>query len=173
MTIEVLDGSERLDSLLEEGFAIEASGWKGEQGTAILSSPETRSFYTEVARWAADHGWLRLAFLRLDGRALAFQCGLEDGGTHYFLKGGFDRAFHRFSPGKILVAAMIKRSFEEGLDQFDFGGEEEPFKLEWANGRRELVLFQGFAPSLLGLIDWSAFAYARPLARRALAFAGR
>jgi hypothetical protein len=69
--------------------AIEASGWKGERGAAIISRPETRSFYTEVSRWAARNGWLRLAFLRLDGRALAFQCGLEDGGTHYFLKGGF------------------------------------------------------------------------------------
>jgi CelD/BcsL family acetyltransferase involved in cellulose biosynthesis len=68
---------------------------------------------------------------------------------------------------------MIERAFREGLELFDFGGEEEPFKLEWANGRRELVLFQGFAPSMSGLIDWAAFAYGRPLAKRALALAGR
>jgi CelD/BcsL family acetyltransferase involved in cellulose biosynthesis len=173
VSIEVLDGTERLGELLEEGFEIEASGWKREQGTAIISRPETRAFYSDVARWAAERGWLRLAFLRLDGRPLAFQCGLEDGGTHYFLKGGFDREFQRFSPGKLLVAAMIERAFREGLELFDFGGEEEPFKLEWANGRRELVLFQGFAPSMSGLIDWAAFAYGRPLAKRALALAGR
>jgi CelD/BcsL family acetyltransferase involved in cellulose biosynthesis len=173
VSIEVLDGTENLEELFTEGFALEASGWKGEQGTAVISQPDTRSFYAEIARWAAGRGWLRFAFLRLDGRALAFQCGLEDGGTHYFLKGGFDRTFHRFSPGKLLVAAMVERAFREGLDVFDFGGEEEPFKLEWANGRRELVFFQGFAPSFVGLMDWTAFAYGRPLAKRALALAGR
>src|SRR5207247_10269646 len=69
-TLEVVDGSERLDELLEEGFRVEASGWKSRAGTAIASRPDTRRFYTDVARWASDRGWLRLAFLRLGGRAL-------------------------------------------------------------------------------------------------------
>ncbi|HKP88939.1 MAG TPA: GNAT family N-acetyltransferase, partial [Thermoleophilaceae bacterium] len=39
---------------------------------------------------AAEQGWLRLAFLRLDGRAIAFDMCLEHGGAFYVLKGGFD-----------------------------------------------------------------------------------
>ena len=75
---------------LEEGFALEASGWKAAKGTAILSSPETRLFYTEVARWAAEQGWLRLHFMRVGGRAAAFQLLLVQGGRVWFLKGGYD-----------------------------------------------------------------------------------
>jgi hypothetical protein len=34
------------------------------------------------------------------------------------------------------------------------------------------VLLQAFAPSAPGLVDWAAFAYGRPLAKRALARLG-
>jgi CelD/BcsL family acetyltransferase involved in cellulose biosynthesis len=173
VSLEVLDGTTRLDSLLEDGFRVEASGWKGEQGIAIASSPETRRFYTEIARWAALRGWLRLAFLRLDGHPVAFQYGLEDGRRYYFLKGGYDVAFSRFAPGRLLLASMIERAFVERLELFDFGGEDEPFKREWANAARELVLIQVFPRTLPGLVEWAAFAHGRPLAKRVLALAGR
>ena len=37
---------------------MEALGWKGEADTAILSRPETRRFYEELARWASARGLL-------------------------------------------------------------------------------------------------------------------
>ena len=80
LTIELVDGSERLDELLAEAYAIESSGWKGEDGTAIASQPETESFYGELARWAAARGWLRIWFLRLDGRALGLRVLPRPGG---------------------------------------------------------------------------------------------
>src|SRR5207253_4308850 len=64
---DVEDGSERLDSLLDEWLQVEASGWKGRTGTAVASDPGTLEFYRAIARWAAGRGSLRLAFLRLDG----------------------------------------------------------------------------------------------------------
>lgn len=154
--VEVADGTENLDALLEEGFRVEASGWKGEAGTAIISQPDSRRFYTDAARWLADCGWLRLSFLRLDGRPLAFQYGIEHGSVYYFLKGGFDPSYGRFAPAKLLIRALLERGFSNGLKRFDFGGSEESFKLEWANGHRELVHFQGFARSPLGMLDQAA-----------------
>ena len=56
---------------------IEGSGWKGEAGTAIRLQPELASFYTSVARWAADRGELRMAFLRVDGRPAAAHLYLQ------------------------------------------------------------------------------------------------
>lgn len=169
VSLEVSDGSERLDELLAEGFRVEGSGWKSEQGTAIESRPETRGFYTEVAGWAARAGWLRLAFLRLGSRPVAFQYALESGGCYYFLKGGFDAAYLRFAPGKLLLRAMLQRSFASGIARFDFGGEDEAFKREWSDMSRELVRLDALSSSVPGLAEWAAFAYARPLARRLLA----
>jgi CelD/BcsL family acetyltransferase involved in cellulose biosynthesis/3-hydroxyisobutyrate dehydrogenase-like beta-hydroxyacid dehydrogenase len=164
--IEVADGTERFDELLAEGLAVEPSGWKANRGSAIVSSLDTRNFYTEVARWAAERGWLRMMFLRLDGRALAFQYNLMQHGVWYYIKGGYDPAYARFSPGRLLIRAAIEHAFSLGLDSYEFLGGDEPFKLEWTTTTRERTLFQAFAPSPAGLVGWSVYAHGRPLAKR-------
>jgi CelD/BcsL family acetyltransferase involved in cellulose biosynthesis len=172
VTFEVADGGERLEGLLEEGFRVETSGWKAAQHTAIVSRPETRRFFTEIARWASERGWLRLAFLRLDGRALAFQLGLEEGGAYYFLKGGYDSEFHRYAPGKLLVHEMLERAFASRLERFEFLGQPEPWKLEWTQETHVLLIVDAFAPSLPGRAEWAADSLhhsLRGLARRAKA----
>ena len=107
VSLEIESGAERLDDLLAEGFEVEARGWKGLRGTAVASDPQTLSFYTEVARWAASRDLLRLAFLRVDGRALAFHFSLESEGKHYLLKPGYDERFRKAGPGTVLTYRMI------------------------------------------------------------------
>jgi CelD/BcsL family acetyltransferase involved in cellulose biosynthesis len=168
LAFEVSDGSEGLDQLLAEGFRVEGSGWKGEAGTAIESRPETRGFYTEIAQWTASAGWLRLAFLRLDGTPIAFQYGVEHSGSYYFLKGGFDAAYLRFAPGKLLLRAMLERAFTSGAGTFEFCGEDDAFKREWTSTSHALIRLDALASSVPGFAEWAAFAYARPAARRLL-----
>jgi CelD/BcsL family acetyltransferase involved in cellulose biosynthesis len=175
VTVEVADGSERLEGLLEEAFKVEPSGWKEERGTAIQSSPETRRFYEELAAWAASRGFLRLAFLRLDGRPIAFQYALEDGGSWYFLKGGLEPEARRFAPGKLLAHAMIERAFDTGLRSFEFLGADEVWKSDWRPSHRELVLQHSFPRTPIGFGWNSAIAAWRlvglPLAKRTLGWA--
>ena len=168
VSFEVVDGRDRTEPLLTEGFRVESSGWKGARGTAILSRPETEEFYREVGAWAAEKGWLRLAFLRLDGRTVAFEFAIEEGGVYYALKSGFDPAYRAFSPGKLLIHLTLKHAFSLGLASYDMAGVEE-YKLAWTDKFRELMLFQAFASSPAGLVDWAAFMYGRPLAKRVLA----
>jgi CelD/BcsL family acetyltransferase involved in cellulose biosynthesis len=167
VSFESSNGSERLDELLDEGFRLEALGWKGAANTAIVSRPHTHRFYREVAAWAAERGWLRLIFLRLNGRALAFDYCLVAEGVHYYLKGGFDPAYARFSPGRLIVHSSLERAFSDGLSRFEFLPGGEPYKFAWANACRDVTLLQAFLRSPLGLVDWAAFAYGRPLAKRA------
>jgi CelD/BcsL family acetyltransferase involved in cellulose biosynthesis len=157
-------GSE-LAARLAEGFAIEAAGWKGAQGTAIGSHARLRAFYTEVARWAAARGWLVLAFLRLEGRPIAFDLCLEHARAHYLVKTGYDPAFAAFGPGKLLRHGMIARAFRLGLERYEFLGDEEPWKLEWTATTRPRELVQAFAPSVTGRLSATWFAHGRPLAK--------
>lgn len=173
VSFEIVDGREDLDRLLEEVFRIEGSGWKSEQGTAMASRPETRTFYTDVAHWAAERDALRLAFLRLDGRPLAVQYLLEDGGTFYLLKGGYDIDLRKYAPGTLLIEEVLSYAFEKGLDSFEFLGFDEPFKRQWTDQAKDRVLFQAFAPSVAGQGDWAAQRYGRPLAKRLLALSHR
>ena len=173
LTFEVADGTERLDALLDEGFAVEAASWKGSRGTAIVSRPETERFYRAVARWAASQGWLRLAFLRFDDRALAFDFAIEAGGVHYLLKTGYDAGFAEHAPGKLLRYEMLRRAFAAPLSSYEFLGGDEPWKLEWTKRRRDLRRLDAFPRSATGIAQWSAFTYGRPVAKRALAAARR
>jgi CelD/BcsL family acetyltransferase involved in cellulose biosynthesis len=162
VVLEVEESSEKL----EEGLRLEGSGWKEVEHTAILSRADTTSFYREIAEWAAERGWLRLCFLRLGGRPLAFQLALEHGGAHYFVKGGYDPEFHAFSPGKLLLHATLVRAREHELDRYELLGDVEPWKLEWARHVRTRLLFQAFGRSPRSLTAYAARAYLRPLIRR-------
>jgi CelD/BcsL family acetyltransferase involved in cellulose biosynthesis len=165
VTLDVVSGG-LPDTLLAEGFSVEAAGWKGRDGTAIRAHAATLAFYTDVARWAAERGWLRLAFLRLDGRALAFDLALEHAGTHYLLKTGFDPEHREHAPGKLLRLGMLERAFRGGLRAYEFLGADVPWKREWTEATRPRVLVQAFRPSPLGALDWGGFALGRPLAKR-------
>jgi CelD/BcsL family acetyltransferase involved in cellulose biosynthesis len=173
VTVDVRDGGEKLDELLEEGFALEPSGWKTSRGTAIVSRRETREFYSGLAQWAAKRGILRLSFLRLDRRPLAFQLGLEDGGVYYFVKGGYDPAYSRFAPMKLLVRSMIEYAFARGLERFEFLGPPEPFKLEWTSTCHDLKRVELFDRSVLSMGSWIAIAFVRPAAKRIRTLARR
>jgi CelD/BcsL family acetyltransferase involved in cellulose biosynthesis len=169
VSFTVETGQERLDELLEEGFAVEASGWKGVRGTAILAHPETRAFYTEVSRWAAERGLLRLRFLRLEGRAIAFKLMLEDERSTYDVKNGFLEGERKFAPGKLLTMHVLQEAFETGLESYEFLGGPDPFKLEWSDAARDRLLVEAFAPTPAGVVERTAYAYGRPLAKRVLA----
>jgi len=177
LSLQVADGSERLEDLLSEGFRVEQSGWKGDYGTAINSNPRRRRFYREVARWAGERGWLRLAFLRLDGRPIAFDLCLETDGVHFLLKTGFDHDFSRFGPGAILRSMMLERAFSGSIDAYEFlgtvAGANNRWKLEWADRFHERMRFQAFPPSLARSIEWLAYKHFPVMSQRVRAFAGR
>jgi CelD/BcsL family acetyltransferase involved in cellulose biosynthesis len=166
VSVEVSDGRARLEDLLREGFDVEAKSWKGRRGTAIAARDDTTRFYRGLAQWAAEAGWLRLAFLRLDGRAIAFQFDLEPGLHYYSLKIGYDSAFERFSPGKLLLYTMVARAVARGLPAFELLGSDEPWKERWTDSSRAQVSFRAFSPSATGRLAESTFVHGKRIVRR-------
>ena len=164
----VEDGSVRLDEQLAEGWPVEGSGWKRESGTAIDSQPDTLGFYTEIAHWAAGRGTLRLAFLRLDGRAIAFELALEDNDVYAILKGGFDVDLRKYGPGGLITYDELSRAFERGLTRYEFLGTDEAYKTVWTPAVHERRVLQAFARTPAGMLERAAYLHARPLARRLL-----
>jgi CelD/BcsL family acetyltransferase involved in cellulose biosynthesis len=161
----VADGDGDLAELLDEGFRVESSGWKAERGTAIVSSPATLGFYTDVARFGALRGSLRLFFVRVDGRMASFELCLEENGRLYNLKGGHDPAWRRYLVGFMTHRLMIEYAHERGLESFEFLGSDAPHKLEWTHVARERMLVQLFAPTPRGTVTRVAYTYGRPAAK--------
>jgi CelD/BcsL family acetyltransferase involved in cellulose biosynthesis len=157
VTMTVHDGREDLDTLLREGYRLEAREWKQAAGTAIISRPAAEQFYTSVARWAAEMGILRLVFLRLDGRPIAFSYNLQQGGVMYGLKLGMDDKFMKFSPGVVLTQRLIDHAFSDPeLRLFDYLGQDESYKTEFATGTREQVRLQVFPGAYVGKLRRAA-----------------
>jgi CelD/BcsL family acetyltransferase involved in cellulose biosynthesis len=91
---------------VEDFLALEASGWKGGRGTALLADPGLAAFAREVLAGFAAEGQLRVARLALDGRPIAAGAALVSGDRAFFWKTGFDESLAAFSPGVQLTLAM-------------------------------------------------------------------
>jgi CelD/BcsL family acetyltransferase involved in cellulose biosynthesis len=151
VTLETHDGADDLDALLAEGFAVEAAGWKGAQGTAMRSDATTRRFYTDVARWAAARGDLCLDFLRLDDRPIAFQYRLVHGDTVWYLKAGYDEEHGRWSPSTRLLTATLREAVEDpATTRFEWLGGTERYKLEWSDGLHTRRSTTWYGPTFRG-----------------------
>jgi CelD/BcsL family acetyltransferase involved in cellulose biosynthesis len=129
--VERVEGGLELEARLEEGFMLEASGWKGRRGTAMAQDGRTRGFYAELAREAGYAGRLALYFLRLEGRAVAFQYGLRHGGRYFLLKPGYDESLGECSPGQLLMEEVLRDCVARGLRELDFLGPDMAWKREW------------------------------------------
>ncbi len=146
------DGTEDLDALLTAGFSVEGSGWKEASGTAVRSDPRVETFYRRVADWAAAQGMLQLHFLRLDGRAIAFDFAFVGGGAEWLLKTGFDPGLFSLSPGSLLRAEVLERAFAGGLERYEFLGTADAWKREWTDQTRDIAVIDGFAPGVRGRV---------------------
>jgi CelD/BcsL family acetyltransferase involved in cellulose biosynthesis len=131
--VERVTGGPELEARLEEGFELERAGWKGDRGTAIAQDGATRGFYSELARCAAYAGELSLFFLRLNGRAVAFQYGLLINRRYHLLKPAYDEELSECSPGQLLMEEVLKDCIERGAEEFDFLGPDMPWKRDWTS----------------------------------------
>ncbi|WP_232666503.1 GNAT family N-acetyltransferase [Pseudonocardia sp. TRM90224] len=150
LELDVSDGCDDLPHLLDETFRIEALGWKGESGTAITSRPDTERFYRALSGWAAEAGFLRIATLKLDGKAIAADICLEDQTSHFFLKTGFDPELRALAPGLVLRHDMIKRSFDLGQTTYELLGSAERYKLQWTDQLHDIKQLTVYQRSIRG-----------------------
>src|SRR3989454_167719 len=120
-----------LAEILAESFRVEAAGWKGRTGSALLSDPHRRQFYEKYATIASEKGILRLSFIRIGGEVAATQIAVESGGRFWLLKVGYDERFARCSPGHLLMVETLRYAAERGLRTFEFLGSAEPWTQVW------------------------------------------
>lgn len=163
----LVEAPEELDGTLDRGFRVEASGWKGRAGTAILSAPETELFYRAVAHAFARRGELRVSSIELEGELVAFDLTILHSNRLHLLKTGFDERFRRLAPGLVMRLSIIERCFELGIDAHELLGADSEWKRKFSTAERGHVTFRAFAPSLTGAGYYGYRTVARPLLRRA------
>src|SRR5213079_1130001 len=103
----------------------EAAAWKGSHGTAIVSDSAAVNFYTRLAESEADLGRLRLSFLRVAGKRIAFNYLLRSQNKLYGVKIGYDPQYHTYSPGNLLLDLILKDACAENIEEYDFLGVDD------------------------------------------------
>jgi CelD/BcsL family acetyltransferase involved in cellulose biosynthesis len=148
VTLETVAAEPDIEAALADGFRIEAAAWKARNGTAIVSDGAVDTFYRTLASRAARAGTLRLLFLNLAGRRIAFAYALESHNRLFVLKAGYDPEFARFSPYNVLCALIFQDGFARRLDEYEFLGGNEEWKLRWTDQVRTHEWLYVFPPTL-------------------------
>lgn len=153
LDVRTVTATTHLDAELDRCLAVEASGWKGRQGSAIVCDPATETFYREVAAWAARRGWLRLDLLELDGRLLAFELTLRLRDAVHTLKCGFDDASRDLSPGRLLCVATTRAAaIDPCLHRAEWLGAEDDYKSDWTDGVHDRRSLRAYPPDASGAV---------------------
>jgi CelD/BcsL family acetyltransferase involved in cellulose biosynthesis len=125
------DVGEPPGQLLEECFELEAAGWKGDRGVPMRAQADTRAFYEALVRDTAATGSLALYTLRLDGRLIAFDLGVQSGPRVDGLKTSYAQDLARHSPGSLLWVMILRREVEAGVVRARHLGPAQEWKARW------------------------------------------
>lgn len=139
-----------VDAVLADAFAIEASGWKGEKGSAMGVKPIMATFMRRYAYRAAQLGTLRVSFLSVEGRPIAMQIGVDWARRHWILKIGYDESWASASPGVVLMHETVRQVFEAGLVACEFLGSPEPWLRLWTRSAHPCRAVRYYPFSLAG-----------------------
>lgn len=124
----------------EAFLEMEAAGWKGAGGTALLSDPHDASFARRLIGDMSARGDASVALLRLDGKPIAAQVLLYAGRTAYTWKTSYDTEHAKFSPGTLLVDKVSMDLLDtDTVDAIDSCAIGEGFMASLWSGRKPMV----------------------------------
>ncbi len=93
---------------LETFLALEASGWKGGRGTALIQHEGDAAFIRRATTALAATNQCEIATLRVGATAIAAGIVLRHQGRAFYFKIGIDERFARYSPGVQLTLDLTR-----------------------------------------------------------------
>jgi CelD/BcsL family acetyltransferase involved in cellulose biosynthesis len=106
--LEQVSDPEGLHEATEIFMALEASGWKGREGTAFVQDHGAATFLRTLTRALARSGECRIDILRAGGKPVAAAIILKAGANAWYWKTAFDEQFAAFSPGVQITCALTR-----------------------------------------------------------------
>lgn len=104
-----LEAGEEVDAWIQNFLSLEASGWKGREGTAMACHDDHRHFFERITTDAFRRNQLMMTRLLGGGHPIAASCIFRTGRASFGFKVAFDEAFAKFSPGTLLELDNIRR----------------------------------------------------------------
>jgi Acetyltransferase (GNAT) domain len=105
---EVARSPEEVTAAIETFLALEASGWKGERGTALLKVEGDATFIRRATIALAERGQCEIVTLRAGETPVAAGIVLRHQNRAFFFKLGIDERFAKYSPGVQLTLDLTR-----------------------------------------------------------------
>lgn len=98
-----------LHEAFPEFLEVEASGWKGAQGSAILAHSSLRTFYSGLIDGFGPSRSCEINLMRVGEECVAGQFALITDESYYLLKIGYRETAADIAPGNVLLEHLLER----------------------------------------------------------------
>jgi GNAT acetyltransferase-like protein len=105
---EVVDGDLHFryvrceDGAVETFLELEASGWKGEEGTAMACNAGSAAFFAQMCEWFDQRERLHMRIMQGNEKTIVMICNVAAGNALFSFKTAFDESFRKYAPGLLL-----------------------------------------------------------------------
>lgn len=103
LELECVEGYKDVILRFEEFLLLEASGWKKNKGTSMLTIKQTAAFARQAVTDLAKYDQCAIYSIRLDGQSIASLIMLKSNGAYFPWKIAIDQRYSLYSPGALLM----------------------------------------------------------------------
>jgi CelD/BcsL family acetyltransferase involved in cellulose biosynthesis len=133
---QCISDSDEIRELLPEFMDLHVSHFTSKGKSSLFRDDDSRKFYYLLTKEFRSTNVLRLDILRLDDVILAAHFGFTWARRVYFYKPTYNCEFSSYSPGKLLLAYMIRDCHEQRAEELDLLFGNEPYKERYASDVR-------------------------------------
>jgi len=152
-----------LPAQIDDFVRVEASGWKGRDGTALAINRHQQAAIRAYLDACAKERTARIMTMRIGGEIAAMKLAVIHDGRLWEIKIAYDEKYARCSPGILLTHETLRRASSENLSAYEFAGEEEAWERLWTGSSHTHQDFRLYPMAPAGLA-----ALARDASRTAL-----
>jgi hypothetical protein len=114
ITLTIADKPAEVSAALERFLMLEASGWKGKRGTALVQDEGDAAFIREAAAKLAARGEFEVLTLCAGHRMAASCLVVKSGRQAYFFKLAYDETESKTSPGVQITLDLTRHLCADG-----------------------------------------------------------
>lgn len=113
---------------LDRFFEQHISRWRPTSHPSLFLKEENRQFYARLTEALGATGRVVFTILAVDQQPVAYHFGLRSADDLLWYKPSFDNRLARFSPGEVLLKALLEFAANNDFAAFDFTRGDESFK---------------------------------------------
>lgn len=156
LVLECLTQPESVVQAIADFGALESAGWKGTDGTAVISDNAQGRFYCKMLEIFCRQGRGRIYCYRFNEKVVAMDLCIESGDRIVILKTTYDEAHKAVSPSTLMRQDEFRELFNSGtFKRIEFYGKVMEWHTRWTENRRSLFHLTTYSSTLVSqLHDW-------------------